>query len=170
MKNLFRVCCITKDTEVQTHQTEFDLVSFPFIGKPILIRTRQKTFRVDSSNLFFPTDVCSSLLPFLLSNPSAQMQFTFPTCLSSRCYTPSSFIPPLFPIPFSPFFMFFVYTLLSPILPSLFSNSPFFLIFPLLTVSSSRSRSYSLKFILISSIYSLISLFFPFHLFSPILL
>jgi hypothetical protein len=83
--------------------------------------------------------VCSSLFPFCAQSVHSKMQFTFPTCLSSRCYTPSSFIPPLFPIPFCTFFMSVVYTLLSPILPSLFSNFPFFLIFSLLTVSPSQS-------------------------------
>jgi hypothetical protein len=66
--------------------------------------------------------------------------------------------------------MSFVYSLFHPLtIP--FSNFPFFLIFPLLTVSSSQSPSYSPKFILISYWYSLsnpsISLFSPLHLFRP---
>ncbi len=69
--------------------------------------------RGNSTDLFFR---CISALPYshFVRNLSTQMQFTFPTCLSPRCYTPSSFIPPLFPTPFCTFFLSFVYTLFPP--------------------------------------------------------
>ncbi len=136
-----------------------------------------------------PTHVCSSLFPFLEQSVRSNA-VSVPNLPVFNMLQPFSLYSSSVPFPFALSLcplsaLLFVFHLLT--FP--FSNFLCFLIFPLsskpiqgghqlslpinrfkLNLSSSQSPSYSLKFILISSIYSLISLFSPFHLFSPILL